>query len=50
MEDISTEIIDVVQTGINFEKVASSQNVVVNPFQKAIKTDDSIADFKSVRY
>ena len=50
MEDISAEIIDVVQTGINFEKVASSQNVVVNPIQKAIKTDSSITDFKSVRY
>lgn len=50
MEDISTEIIDVVQTGISFEKVASSQNVVVNPIQKAIKTDSNITDFKSVRY
>lgn len=50
MEDISTEIIDVVQTGISFEKVASSQNVVVNPIQKAIKTDSIITDFKSVRY
>ena len=50
MEDMSTEIIDVVQTGINFEKVTSSQNLGINPIQKAIKTDDSITDFKNVRY